>query len=39
MIGNSWFIMLSTADVKDFGFKIGDEVDIEDIKKIKGRKK
>ena len=33
--GNTWIIKLDTSDVKDFEFKIGDEVDIEDIKIIK----
>ncbi len=35
--GGTFIITLSSADVKDFELKVGDEVDIEDI--IKNRKK
>lgn len=29
MVGNSWFIKLDPADVKDFDLEEGDEFDVE----------
>jgi len=36
--GNSWVITLYKADVEDFKFKEGDEVDISQIKKQTNKK-
>lgn len=30
-IGNSYFIALAKSDIKDFGLREGDEVDIDDL--------
>ena len=37
--GGTFIITLSSADVKDFELKVGDEVDIEDMIKNKRKKK
>jgi len=33
--GNTWIIKLEATDVKDYKLQIGDEVDLEDILKVK----
>ena len=38
-IGNSYYIKLEPADVKDYEFKIKDKVDISDIIKLKKKSK
>ena len=38
-IGNSYYIKLEPADIKDYKFKIKDKIDISDIIKIKKKSK
>lgn len=38
-IGNSWFIKLDPADVKDFNLDEGNKMDIEDILIINNNKR
>lgn len=33
--GNTWIIQLSPVDVRDFGFKEGDQIDIENLNSFK----
>ncbi|MFW6130740.1 MAG: hypothetical protein ACOC56_06090 [Atribacterota bacterium] len=38
-VGNSYYIKLEPADIKDYGFKDKDKVDISDINKLKKKSK
>lgn len=37
-VGNSWFIKLDPADVRDFGFVEGDLVDVDDLNLLEQEK-